>query len=220
MDIARFDALLRSLAIAPSRRSLARGLAALAIGGAAWRREAEAKSCGPCRRKKKGKCKPKPFGTPCGACRQCEGGRCIAQCQGDEECVNGFCIPPCEPPCQSNEDCFYGVCYTQCNPPCGSDEGCVDGTCVDQTGGCEAPDNRCADLGANCPNVGAGFSCALTNTGDPFCTESTGCSRPGADLCQSDGDCRTQGWGPNARCIFNCSECDGGNACAASYLDF
>src|SRR5688572_32963979 len=100
MEMARFDALVRSLTIAPSRRALARGLAALAIAGAAdapRRREAEAKSCGPCRRKKKGKCKPKPSGAPCGPCRQCRGGRCTGLCQGDEGCVKGACIPRCGP---------------------------------------------------------------------------------------------------------------------------
>jgi hypothetical protein len=221
MDDNRFDWIAKTV----QSRRVALGLAAgvLAMLGLADSHESAArckKTCGPCKRCKKGKCKPKPFGTSCGACRRCEGGRCIALCQSDEGCSNGICTLRCEPPCQGDEDCFYGVCYARCDPRCASDEGCVNGACEDQTGGCGAPDDWCADAFVVCPDVGAGYGCVLTNAGEPFCAESIGCSSPGTNLCQSDTECRIQGWGPNARCIFACSECDGGNACAASYLDF
>src|SRR5215213_248587 len=65
-----------------TRRGMTRLLGGLALGGPLallGLREAEAKckkKCGPCKRCKKGKCKPKPAGTAC-AGGTCQGGACL-----------------------------------------------------------------------------------------------------------------------------------------------
>src|SRR5215213_4723115 len=107
MDTDAFTTLTRSLSStqprSTTRRRLTRLLGGLALGGPLallGLSQAEAtckKKCGPCKRCKKGKCKPKPAGTAC------TGGTC----------QNGTCIPatapsppPLVPPCGAGGPCL------------------------------------------------------------------------------------------------------------------
>jgi hypothetical protein len=136
VDQHRFDTLTRSLIGTPSRRALLRGLAALGLGlGVARLPEAAAAKktrkrhkkqttpetprdeqarlpvaaahCGPCQKKKRGTCVPKPDGTPC------DGGIC----------QHGVCHPhnpTCEEACAGC--CYDGQCYPgDTNANCGKD---------------------------------------------------------------------------------------------------
>lgn len=179
MDIARFDPLSRPLAIAPSRRALARGLAALAIGGAAaaprWR-EAEARSCGPCRRRRKGTCKPKPGSPPCGPCRVCQSGACKSACAAGEVCRGDVCLAPGgDCPAEANRcadaetvTCLLGEVSGLClhtndgQPFCAAQFGCAaclsDAACPAAYG----PHRRCISA---CQFCNGGSACAQL-TGD------------------------------------------------------
>ena len=83
METSEFDALTQSLAKCRSRRGITRLLgglvlgAPLALAGAGEAAATCKKQCGPCKRCKQGKCKPKPAGTACpgGACQR---GACVA----------------------------------------------------------------------------------------------------------------------------------------------
>ena len=85
----------------PSRRRLLAGLTSglLAAGSSAFGTdEARARTCPPCRKKKRGRCKRKrPNGTPCGEAKSCQAGRCAP-------CVppgpgSPFCTPGATPCC-------------------------------------------------------------------------------------------------------------------------
>ena len=82
MERDRFDALTPTLTTTGSRRGITRLLAGLTLGGSLGLlrlSQAEAKckkTCGPCKRCTKGKCKPKAAGTAC-AGGTCQRGRCI-----------------------------------------------------------------------------------------------------------------------------------------------
>lgn len=125
MDGTRFDAVLRSLFAARSRRDVAGfmgGLAAAAplaallghTDGEARKKKKKCKKCGPCRKCQKGKCRPKPNGTECGGlCEACQGGACVSLCPDGQVClVNGGCAVPCA----GNVNCFFGP--TECT--CGA----------------------------------------------------------------------------------------------------
>lgn len=155
MDQDRFDTLTRSLTSVSSRRTLLRGLAGLGFGlgvarlpdatmakkkgakrqkqagpDAAFRedrtRRAAPSPCGPCEKKKRGACVPKPDGTPC------DGGIC----------QHGVCHPA-EPTCEetcagccSNGQCYPGDTKATCGKngaacvPCADDEACTpEGVC-------------------------------------------------------------------------------------------
>ena len=97
MDAARFDALLRSLAMAASRRKLVSGvvgglLVVLAAPLTGQEALAACKGrCGQCKRCRNGRCRPKQNQTPCGAddSRQCCEGRC---CERGDICVRDECV--------------------------------------------------------------------------------------------------------------------------------
>ena len=96
MDADRFDALLRSLTSAASRRGLVSGLAGglLAVFAASQTGQealAACGRCGQCERCRNGRCRPKQNQTPCGAddTRQCCGGRC---CGRGDICVRDKCV--------------------------------------------------------------------------------------------------------------------------------
>jgi hypothetical protein len=150
MDATRFDALLRSLAVAPSRRGLARVVTALVFGGAlgAAALEAAAKTCPPCRNKnKQGQCKKKePDGTPCGKCKACDDGKCQPKTNGT--------------PCGTCHWCQKGVCKprqngTKCGPgPC---DACQEGACVTGPDGTVCGTNKVCNHGqCECEPVPAG----------------------------------------------------------------
>ena len=174
MDADRFDTLIRALTDAISRRGLSRRLTALTVTGVLGSVGIDGtkarKRCGPCRKKKHGKCKKtRPDSTPCGVCLACQGGQCVNRCGICEECPNGSCVPkPDDAPCDGSGKCLTGSCnpvptcltgaasVTPCEPPgmpalCCSGHCCVSGAadfhcCVGQTGTpCFGNDN-CAGL--------------------------------------------------------------------------
>jgi hypothetical protein len=124
-----FDHLLRTLAAASSRRTTLRALGALALGLAAVpARESAAKSCGPCEKRKRGKCRRKKDGATCNGTGFCRRGVCqvcgsvSAQCSGGGDCCSGICqvelghqFGTCPPgdagaPCRTDADCTSGSC--------------------------------------------------------------------------------------------------------------
>jgi hypothetical protein len=174
MDQNRFDILTRSLATTGSRRralaaALSCALGLLGRGGAEAKKK---KLCPPCKKRKKGKCKPQPNGTACGG-GTCRGGRCVA--------TAGPPPPPSPPappappftceektdgtPCDGGKQCSGGVCDT---PP-----NCQNGT------GCRFPADCCSGQ-CQCPELDG--SCLFPGT----CLHSAD-GRP----CNGDGDCGT-----------------------------
>jgi hypothetical protein len=149
VDADRFDALLRRWTGIRSRRAMARAVAGLVLGGAAvmFRGEdASAKRCGPCRKKKKGRCKgSKPNGSPCGGvCQECRNGACLAKPDGTgcgtcQECQDGACVTsPDNAGCDGGGRCFGGTCIakpecaeslTTCTPATAGT--CCSGSCVE-----------------------------------------------------------------------------------------
>lgn len=154
MDADRFDQLARLWHAPGSRRRLIQNLLGLGLGARVSALAAEpsaAKSCPPCRKKKRGKCKKKkPNGTPCpgGACLK---GRCQpTTCSGGVDvCAN--CGPP---------NC---ICTRLAADP--QTAICVNSLACDQASiGCEndaqcgAPSSESCIIGADC-GVGSTICC-------------------------------------------------------------
>lgn len=143
MKATHFDSLLRSLTTAHSRRSAVQIVSGLVFGsaaGAALRLDAAAKKCGPCREKKRGRCKKKkPNGRPCGECRACQGGKCVFACTDTESCLSGDC-------CANEKICLGGVC-------CSGEQICANNVCCLPTGAaCDiAEPGSCCNLACGCP---------------------------------------------------------------------
>jgi hypothetical protein len=83
MDDARFENLIRALGGALSRQRLSGVLGGSGLGAALGLMSQPApvsagcgKPCGPCKRCKHGRCKPKPNDTPCKGDGRCLKGRC------------------------------------------------------------------------------------------------------------------------------------------------
>jgi hypothetical protein len=106
MDATRFDRLVRALTTAPTRRGLARGLAAIGLAGTLGlpldpghaeakkkRKKKKCKKCGPCRKCKKGKCQPQPDGSDCGGGQSCLNGTC--RCPEGQDACGGACLDSC-----------------------------------------------------------------------------------------------------------------------------
>lgn len=105
MDADRFDSLVRSLSVVPTRRGVTRALAGLGLVGmlgvqdglsdvaAKKRKKKKCKKCGPCKKCKKGKCKPKPDGTDCGGGQSCRAGSCA--CPEGQDACGGACLDSC-----------------------------------------------------------------------------------------------------------------------------
>jgi hypothetical protein len=155
MDATRFDALSRLFAQGVSRR----GVVGVALGAVvpAWlladaaAGKGRKKSCGPCEKRKRGKCKPKPDGTECGEGQICRRGRC--ECK--EQCgTGGRCLPngSCARVCPADFNCGTG---------CGCGLESLDGPqfCTVNEGGCETFTQGCASS-AECP---VGQYCMKTN---------------------------------------------------------
>src|SRR5215217_2410038 len=118
MDDGAFDAVTRSLTASltgsTTRRGMTRLLGGLALGGplalvGLVGAEAKCKKkCGPCKRCKHGKCKPRPAGTVC-AGGTCQRGACVAStpavacsCPVGKSCLsNGRCAATCDPAAQN-----------------------------------------------------------------------------------------------------------------------
>ena len=166
MDADRFDTLVRALTGAISRRGLSRRLTALTVTsvlGSVGINAAEGrKRCGPCRKKKHGKCKKiRPDSTPCGVCLACQGGQCVNRCGICEDCLNGSCVPkPNDASCDGSGKCLAGSCnpVPTCLPavsvtPCKSPEMpalCCSGHCCEIV----VPDFKCCKGQAGTPCFG------------------------------------------------------------------
>jgi hypothetical protein len=246
MDARHFDRLVKSL---HSRRA-AFGLAAIgALFGSPLDDEAQAKrrkKCGPCRRRRRGKCRPKPDDTPCGDCSLCRNGRCRVLCTGDACAINpdGFdCLLPCDPPCDTCSFCdqFVGECGSfcpgfcinefcrqPCDPPCGP---CA--VCSPTGAGCSAlcPEEQCdaglcdipcdpeCETGEEC-TVGACYpTCEPACASDEACVNGE-CINTARDCPDEPGPCFVEG---NVRCFEDAGHCvrtfDGDLFCAQP-LDF
>lgn len=163
MDAHRFDGIVQAL---PTRRSLLGFAAAFAaMLGLGEHDAAEArckKTCGPCRRCKKGKCKPKPGDIPCGPCSRCQAGQCKALCNpddcvddGEEDVCRRVCDPPCDVcsfcnqilgQCEVNcaaAFCTPSGCRVPCDPPCGECSVCDFGECVALCDSQQCVNDRC-----------------------------------------------------------------------------
>jgi hypothetical protein len=115
MASVRFDRITRVLTRAPSRRVLAGALLGSLLDASAPQETLakKGKKCGPCKKRKKGKCKSKPNGAPCGGGKVCQGGKCrcrttciiAADCCNGQDCLsNGSCAKPCT----TNQECGEG----------------------------------------------------------------------------------------------------------------
>jgi hypothetical protein len=173
MHADRFDALARFLTPVGSRRAaltvvLGGALATLGLDTTEARKNRKKKSCPPCKKRKKGKCKKKlPDGTAC-AGGSCQGGRCLAApCVPQDPasvCAAGcgsrrdscgaaiVCLCPTGQVCLSN-----GSCATRCNPgTCPTGCGCSDPSaegprhCGRGGTGCQSIPQSCTST-AECP---------------------------------------------------------------------
>ncbi len=227
MDDLRFDRLTRRFHAALSRRGMLRG------GLAAWAALGLTASAAPtdAKRKKKRRrkrrciptcanrfCGPTSCGTgscgTCGSCKDCEGGSCFpkangAPCGGPcEECQGGTCIPKAAATsCGDCQECQGAACVNVCE----SREVCFEGACEDLSGGCTGADDRCGNgqIG-ECFIGNTGGNCVTTDGGAPFCQDVLACGNEGDPICQTDADCRAQGFGDRAQCITACAFCPPG----------
>ena len=118
MDSNRSNLLSTLVPRARNRRGVVRALLALAAGGLTPALVgAKKKSCGPCRRQKRGRCRgAKPDATPCGECGICLDGVCTpakADCGGPcMECgPTARCrAKPDGATCLDNGTCLNGLC--------------------------------------------------------------------------------------------------------------
>ena len=117
MDADRFDTLTKTLIAHQTRRATLRLLSGLTLHGpllhlrladaAAKKKGKGKKKCGPCKRRKKGRCTPKPNGTSCpgGTCQQgaCRGepspGEAFERCMEPALAAFEAVIMQCEPQC-------------------------------------------------------------------------------------------------------------------------
>ncbi len=175
-------------------------LGASALGGIvglSQRQDAEGKKrrkkkkCGPCRSKKKGKCKKrKPDGTACGDGGTCQGGACV--------------VPTCNPECTPPATCVDGACV------CPEDNVCAEpGTCCPEEVSCDA------EGGCVCGSPLDGPACSCP-TGSTFCATSVfaaQCCLTG-DTCSESLGCITETCSAgNAFCSLGWATCDGNPDC-------
>jgi hypothetical protein len=231
MDSARFDQLTQVIGALSTRRAALALLSALGLTSA-LADEIDAKKklkkkckkkCGPCRKCKKGKCKPKPDGTDCGNGQVCQSGQCIcptdccadSDCASDQVCLGGQCV--CATECCADGDCDSdcAACDAgQCVSTCPEGEVCQGDTCVANCPGgqkeCNAvciPDNQCC---GGCP---AGQTCCTnvveckdTRNDRDFCGGCANHQCPGGAFCANGAcsvQCNTIGavcFQPNCKC--------------------
>jgi hypothetical protein len=154
MDTTYFDALTKSLGESHSRRGITRLLGGLALGGPLallGLDEAAAKckkKCGPCKRCKKGKCKPKLAGTAC-AGGTCQGGVCAPGA--------GPASPPPPLPCTTAATCPAPPASQLCAQAtciggrCGIGPKAANTVCRTIAGECDVAAEVCEGTGLNCP---------------------------------------------------------------------
>ncbi len=204
---AQFDALSRLTQTVRSRRAvLAPAVAALfALLGdepaAGKKRNGCKKPCGPCRRCKRGKCRPRPDGASCGSGKACAGGTCRER---QPACNDGL----------HNGDETDVDCGGSCPTKCANGEGCsAHGDC--QSGNCvgslcrECLDGGQCAIGEAC----VGFACC---TVDGF--ESIHACADDAECCS--GNCATHGFGTTCRpagCLPTGANCGGDPGVCCSF---
>jgi hypothetical protein len=208
MDDNRFDALARLLSNPSSRRSAVSltaggilGALATAAATAKKRKRKCKKKCGPCRKCRHGKCKPKPNGTPCGACQICTAGQC-GNAPDNTPCDDGN-------PCTVSDVCTNGVCD---GTP--GNQGQICGTSTHGGTAIRCCNGACPD--PNCvPSGDTDVSCAIVNDclALACCAQQSASCNPGGcfcffaqagEPCGSDLDC-SNGAGSATACI--CGTC-------------
>jgi hypothetical protein len=194
MESTRFDRLIRIFSQHVTRRTALGFLSALGLADVLTpeaegkKRRRKCKRCGPCRRCKRGRCKPKANGTACGACATCQDGQCEAGCPGELSCQNNVCgCPPGQKIC--GDEC---IAETQC---CGD---CPQGqTCCENVGECKDLRNdddfcgQCANGqcpgGAFCANGACGLTCNVIGEicfqPSCFCSDRVDPAHDGQNVC-------------------------------------
>lgn len=213
MDAQRFDRLVKILRTRRSALGFVAGFSAFLnsrFDDAAAKKCK--KKCGPCKRCKKGKCKPKPGSPGCGPCRVCQGGRCVAQCSPDQCVESGggeVCLRDCDPPCDTcsscdrlqgqcelmcqQDECVDGFCRVACDPPCGDCSVCDFGFCEDLCPDGVACDNNLCQTpcSPDCSNDEECIGGECFPVCDPPCNAGQGCvSTSQGNACVAlSGDC-------------------------------
>lgn len=179
MDDARFDALARSLTTTRSRRSLARLLGGLSLGGVA---SALATS--------EVRAALRVGGMACTGNAQCKTGRCVGP-TGSKKCTCSADFPACKQPANP---CKKAVCDTGTQrcltrnradlTSCGGGQRCSGGVCATPPG--------CA-MGFNCagPNDCCSQSCVCLDPPEPCGTHYCAGGATGLP-CNGDNDCLSE----------------------------
>ncbi len=146
MDSTRFDDLTTRLAASLSRRRGLSAATALGLGALLSLDDAGAKkrkkTCPPCKKRKKGKCKAnQPDNTICNG-GVCVSGQCLP-CPASQRLCNGICIA-------SNRCCETSDCPLNGN---GRAQICTDGTCHCVADNQPAPGGSCAGVQFCCNSV-------------------------------------------------------------------
>src|SRR5215218_6698724 len=192
MDNSSFDAATRfltaSLTGRTTRRGITRLLGGLALGGPLTLLglgEAEAKckkSCGPCKRCKKGKCKPKPVGTAC-AGGTCQGGSCVAPQSASPSAPT--CTDGIRNGSETDVDCG-GTCPRCADfKTCGSRDDCRGALCQGDV--CRVCDPAIAN---QCGQDAVGSCTCLTGSdGQRFCAQASFVLRSICSVCPQGTHC-------------------------------
>jgi hypothetical protein len=225
MDRDRFDALAKMFATVSTRRSTLAVLSALGLAGgltiaedAAARKKRKKKckkKCGPCKKCKRGKCKPKPDGTACGGGKLCQGGACV--CPAGQKVCGGACIDDteCCGACPQGETCCenVGECKDVRNDDgfCGQ---CANGQCPDGSfcanGACGL---TCVQNGMACSTgCDCGSRVDPDHTGQLVCAGISPFTCDNVTTCTTDADCAPATQGFRQVCVSDL--CAGKNVCA------
>jgi hypothetical protein len=192
MDSARFDRLTRVIGTLSTRRAALGLLSALGLAGALAddgdakkKRKKCKKKCGPCRKCKKGKCKPKPDGADCGGGATCQSGECVCptECCADSDCGSDCAVcdsGQCVSTCPDGQVCQGDTCVASC--PTGQKE--CNGVCIPENqccGGCPAGQTCCTNV----------VECKDTRNDPDFCGGCANHQCPGGAFC-ANGACSVQ----------------------------
>lgn len=239
MDATRFDRIVKSLHSRRAALGIGAGIGALLGLGGADEAAGRRKKCGPCRRRKNGKCKPKPDGTRCGPCSTCDGGRCSALCD-EFDCVddggNEICLKTCSPACNTcqacnrvlgaceplceEDQCVGGFCDVPCVPPCGACSACDFGRCVEFCPSAECVADRCRGCDPACDVDEECLAGECYPVCDPACEPDQACVNGACidtarDCPAAPGPCFVEG---NVSCFNGSGRCvetiDGDRYCA------